>query len=229
MNVKPSLEELISVSVAVYEKNKGYFRKNSHNVVRGDKKANAAMIYEHFLTPVKKRTIVITEEHNKQAREIISNFTFLFLKALKGKVTNFESKVMKLMKCTDAVEDSKLIGLSGCLPLINTNKVAYNRWVKKIQDIAEDTNVIGVVGEPISLSNVTVEFIKLTTSDLDSVYVAGTTKDNDIVEFRSSFRHGWGTRIKINDMINIKGIVSEHEKNTENNNITTILTDVLVF
>jgi len=231
-NSKFSFTDLLIVANAVFRKN-GYVKANEvPQVISDDTKIDKVpnvLIVRHILGVGKKHhssilnfidalEIDTNQDDADMTTQQIKFFKGLLIKGMKGNLSDFEQKILKLIK--DEYISYPDIGVVSSLPLIYKNALKFKETEKMEKEIGSKSEFIGTEYERNDFEDVKLIMRKYIHRTQSWLYVG--TKDNNIIKFFSS------TDLNVNDSYNISGYVKEHRVNDRTKAKETIINRVTV-
>ena len=199
--------ELLALCVAVDEQ-QGFKYVKSHEQTE-EQKSNFSLLLEG----IKTNTLVATEEHHKTASEIIDYFEGLVFKAMQRELSEFEQKIVELIKADDinlSGRDSRL-PIAPSLPSVYRNNVKHDSWSDKERSLRSVSDYVGTVGSRDTFEGKIVmsRFMHKTNSML----VAVLLDDKNIVKFFYDLHRGNSSKDMFSEGKNISfsAFVKSHE------------------
>lgn len=210
MKAALSVEEIVEASVAIFEKNNGYYKTNNYDVVYGLRKSNLSLMYDYFMTPKSERVLFITESHRKKAKDIIFHLNNFYVNALKGTITKFESRVLDFISSGYGVKSKSLFSIAASFPLIYHHDKTLENWKTKKETICKKSKFIDNIYDSINLENITIGYIRHNIDIEGHAEIDAFTENGDILEFICFDNQK--IKLEIGDKINISGRIYKHVK-----------------
>lgn len=231
-NDKYNFTDLLVISNSIFRKN-GYVKSNDFSPVSADdevKKLPNVMIVRHLLKAGKKLTpnvvqfidnlnIDSDDTDIELASSQIKFFKGLIIKGMKGDLSDFEQKILKLIK--EEYISYPDIGVVSSLPLIYKNALKFKETENIEKSLADNSEYVGEQYSRCEFNNVDIilkKFIHRTNSWL---YV-GTVNKTNILKFFSQID------IETGSIIDIKGYVKDHRVNIKTKAKETIINRVSI-
>lgn len=231
-NSKFNFTDLLVVANAVYRKN-GYVKTaDAPQIMTSDAdidKLPNVVIVRHILGVGKKHNanvlnfindldIDTTQEDADITSQQVKFFKGLLIKGMKGNLSDFEQKILKLIK--DEYISYPDIGVVSSLPLIYKNALKFKETEKMEKQIASESEYVGTLYERNNFEDVELVMRKYIHRTQSWLYVG--TLDNNIVKFFCS------TDLPVNNKYNVSGYCKEHRVNDRTKAKETILNRVTI-
>lgn len=231
-NSKFNFTDLLVVANAVFRKN-GYVKTADvpHIVSEGEavNKVPNVVIVRHILGVGKKHPEQVLEfinsldidtnqEDADNTSQQIKFFKGLLIKGMKGNLSDFETKILKLIK--EEFISYPDIGVVSSLPLIYKNALKFKETEKMEKEIASESEFVGTLYERNSFEDVELVMRKYIHRTQSWLYVG--TLDKNIIKFFSS------EDLTVNNKYNVSGYCKEHRTNDRTKAKETILNRITI-
>lgn len=146
-DVNYTAKEIIALSVAVDELQGNRYIKASE---AGD---NLKPNFHILLEGLKNNSLSVDEKHYTKADEIISYFEGLVFKAIQRPLSEFEHKIVELIKADNITingKDSRL-PIAPSLPSVYRNNLKHDSWNEKERSLRSVSEYVGNLGERIEI------------------------------------------------------------------------------
>lgn len=232
-NNKYNFSDLLVMANAIFREI-GYIKSNDFSPVTSEEEVTRlpnVMIARHLLKAGKKLSpnyvefidglnIDTKDEDSELSVNQIKFFKGLIIKGMKGNLSDFEQKILKLIK--DEYISYPDIGVVVSLPLIYKNALKFKETENLEKSLAKDSDFIGEEYSRNEFTDVNIllkKFIHRTNSWL---YV-GTVNGTNILKFFSQID------LETGSTINCKGYVKEHRVNVKTKAKETIINRVSIL
>ena len=157
---------------------------------------------------------VADEEDYEVADTIISYYTGLMLKAISGKINDFEQRVLNLVKA-DCVSASDF-GIVASLPKSYFRSVERDTVEQQQRELSADSQYVGKIGSTVELA---IDVLRVNYIQKLNCYVVNARTGNDLIVFFTSNANDFdGMRCG-----NIKGRVKRHQNSNYHGGKETVL------
>ena len=204
-----SAMEILTLCVAVDEYQGFRYVKSKEKAP--DEEANFHIVLECLRGT---REVYVSDSHAEKADEIIDYFQGLIFKAIQRELTDFEKRIVDLIKAEDvniAGRDDRL-AIAPSLPNMYRNNLKHDKWSEKERALRNTSDYVGELHKRCELVGTIAMSRYISRSN--SVLVALLTEDDNIVKcFLDLNRFADKTQddFAVGDNISFSAYVKSHE------------------
>ena len=224
------LETVVAYAVMAHDANDGY-NKATYRFGNGSPIAYSnrdIMLHSMNLRPApkdEKRVYIFEnipdEQHIKRARDIITYYTGLMIKALGSKINDFESKILSFVKSGEVPTYD--FGMVAALPKSYARAIERDVVEKKQRELSDDSDFIGSVGDTLDIKiNV---MRKNYIMKLGCDVVNAVDSNNNLIVFFT----GKGELFENGNTYKIRARVKRHQTSNQHSGKETVLNYVKVI
>lgn len=223
------LETVMAYAVMAHDANDGY-NKSTYRFGDGSPVAYSnrdIMLHSMQLRPFptdEKRIFLFEntpdELQIQRARDIITYYTGLMIKALGSKINDFESKILSFVKSGEVPTYD--FGMVAALPKSYARAVERDAVEKQQRALSDDSNFIGVVGDTIDIRINVLRKNYITKLGCDVINAVDA--NNNLVVFFT----GKGELFENNNCYNIRARIKRHQISNQHSGKETVLNYVKV-
>ena len=207
MKTKFSGKEIIAFCVAVDEM-QGFKYLKSHEA-GADNKSNFNMMLEL----IKSGDFTPTDDHYTTANSIIEYFEGLVFKAIQRPLSDFEQKIMQLIKAEDinVSGTDKRLPIAPSLPSVYRNNMSHDEWADTERSLRKVSDYVGTIRERIETKGV-VGMVRY-MSKTNSLLVAVIHDNKHIIKFFYDLSRSDDAKQILNKGAEVKfsALVKKHE------------------